>query len=80
MTAAQYTLPFLGGVFGDVGAPQLVRAVDDEVPVDQVDVGLGVRVAHGAAAASAPVEALDPGLAHQPGDPLVVDHHARARA
>ena len=35
--------------------------------------GCGVRVAHGAAVASAPVEALDPGLAHQPGDPLVVD-------
>ena len=35
--------------------------------------GLRVRVADGAAAASAPVQALDPGLAHQPGDPLEVD-------
>jgi len=34
-------LPFSGGVFGDVGTPDLVRALDDEVPVDQVEVGLG---------------------------------------
>ncbi len=59
-----------------VCAPQLIRAVDDEVPVDQVDVGLGVRVPDGAAVASAPVEALDAGRAHQPGDALVVDRQA----
>jgi hypothetical protein len=71
-------LSFIGGVLGDVGHPQLVRAVDDEVAVDQVAVGVGLRVPDGAAAVAAPVEALDPGLAHQAGDPLVVDRHAQA--
>jgi hypothetical protein len=64
-------------MFGDVGAPQLVRAVHDEVPVDQVRVRLGPQVAHRAATAAAPVEALDAGLAHQPGDPFVVDRDAQ---
>src|SRR5918998_1709286 len=61
------------GVLGDVGDPQPVRLGDGEVAVDQVRGGLCVRVAEGAAAASPPVEALDPGVAHQPGDPLEVD-------
>jgi hypothetical protein len=68
-------LPLSRGVLGDIGAPDLVRALDREVPVDQVDVGLGQQVTHGAAAATTPVQALDPGLTHQPRDPLVVDHH-----
>ena len=59
-------------MLGDVSDPQPVRGVDGELPVDQVGAGLGVRVAHRAAVPSAPVEALDPGLAHQPGDPLEV--------
>jgi hypothetical protein len=65
-------------MFGDVRARQLVWAVDDKVTVDQVGVGLGVRITDGASAASAPVETLDAGLTHQPSDPLVVDHHAQA--
>ncbi len=36
-------LPLGGGVFGDVGAPQPVRAVGDEPPADQVLVGGGQR-------------------------------------
>jgi hypothetical protein len=36
------------------------------------------RVAHGASASSATVEALDAGLAHQPGDPFVVDRDPQA--
>ena len=39
--------PFPRGVFGDVGTPDLVRALDDEVPVDQVEVGLGLVVTRG---------------------------------
>ena len=39
--------------------------------------GCGGRVADRAAVASAPVEALDPGLAHQPGDPLEVHRQAQ---
>ena len=80
MTAAQYSLALRGRVLGDVGDPQPVRGVDGELPVDQVELGCGGRVADGAAAASAPVEALDAGLAHQPGDPLAVDRQAQARA
>jgi hypothetical protein len=56
----------------DNGDPQLVRPVGGEIPVDQVAAGLGVRVADGAATASAPGQALDAGGAHQPGDPLEV--------
>jgi hypothetical protein len=65
-------LAFRGGVLSDIGHPQPVRLGDGEVTVDQVRAGLGVRVADGTAAASAPVEALDAGLAHQPCDPLEV--------
>jgi hypothetical protein len=65
-------------VFGDVGAPQLVRPVHDEVPVDQVGVGLGAQVTDRAAATPAPVQALDTGAAHQASDPLVVDRHTEA--
>ncbi len=64
--------PFSGGVFGDVGAPDLIRSVDGEVAVDQVGVGVGVLVPDGAAVVASPVEALDPGLAHQPSDAFVV--------
>jgi len=62
-------------MFGDIGNPQPVRFVEGEVAVDQVRAGLGVgvAVADGAAVTSASVEALDAGLAHQPGDPLEVD-------
>jgi hypothetical protein len=55
-----------------VGDPQPVRCVHGELPVDQVGAGLRGRVAHRAAVASAPVEALQAGFAHQPGDPLDV--------
>jgi hypothetical protein len=41
--------------------------------------GLRVRVANCAAAASPPVQALDPGLAHQSGDPLEVDRQTQAQ-
>ena len=63
-------------MLGDVGEPELVGAVDGELAVDQVGIGVRGGVADGAAVASAPVEALDAGLAHQPGDPLVVDRQA----
>ena len=69
-------LPFSGEVFGDVGAPDVVRAVHREVAVDQVVVGVGVLVTDGATAVAAPVEALDASLAHESGDALVVDRHA----
>ena len=75
MTAAQLTFPSLVGC-SVMSVHQISSGLDDEVPVDQVEVGLGLQVTHGAAAPAAPVEALDPGLAHQPCDSLVVDHHA----
>ena len=65
-------------MFGDIEAPQLVGALDGEVAVDEIGVGVGLRVTDGAAAASAPVEALHAGLSHQPRDALVVDRHAEA--
>jgi hypothetical protein len=71
-TAAQYSFSFPGAMFGDVGDPQHVRAGGGEAPVDQIRGRSGVRVTHRATAAPAPVEALDAGLAHQPGDPLLV--------
>ena len=73
MTAAEVELALAGGMFGDVGEPELVRAVDGELAIDEVVVGVRGGVADGAAVASEPVEALDAGLAHEPGDPLVVD-------
>jgi hypothetical protein len=57
-------------VFGDVGQPQAVRCGDGELPVDQVVLG---RRAGRAAVVSAPVEALQAGVAHQPADSFVVD-------
>lgn len=48
-----------------------------KVAVDQVVVGVGMAVADNAAAVAAPVQALDPGLAHGSGDALVVDRQAR---
>jgi hypothetical protein len=61
-------------MLGDVGQPQPVRAVDGELAVHQVVLG---RRAGRATAGSAPVEALDTGLAHEPGNPLVVDRQAQ---
>ena len=73
MTAAQYTFPLGGGVFGDVGAPQPVRAVGDEPPADQVLVGGGQRPGPGP---FPPVGHPDqPGRGHQPGDPLAPAGH-----
>lgn len=60
-------------MFGAVGQPQPVGLIDEEVAVDQVSCGLISGVADGAAAALAAVKARDPGSAHQPGDPFVVD-------
>jgi hypothetical protein len=70
-------LAFQRRVLGDIGDPQHVRGVDGELAVDQVGAGLGVRVPDRAAVASAPVEALDPSLAHQPSDPLEVHRQAQ---
>ena len=65
-------------MFGDVCEPQPVRAVDGELAVDQVVGGLVGGIADRAPAAAASVEALDAGLAHEPGDSFVVDVHAHA--
>ena len=53
-------------------------AVDGELAVDQVAGWFRVRVTHGAAAASAHVQTADAGLAHEPGDPLLVHHQPQA--
>jgi hypothetical protein len=74
MTAAQYSFPSCVGC--SVISVIHNRFVDHELAVDQVDGRLRAWVAHGAAAPSPPVEALDPGVAHQPGDPLDVHRHA----
>ena len=74
MTAAAYSFPSAVGCFGNIRQPQPVRPGDGELPVDQVGRG---RLGRLAAAVSAPVEALQAGLAHQPGDPLVVDRQAQ---
>ena len=66
--AVQGTFP--GGVLGDIGNPQPIRLGDGEIAVDQIRAGCCVWVADGTATASAPVEALDAGLTHQPGNPL----------
>ena len=56
---------------GDVGDPELVRASAREVAVHQVRRRAGVLVAPRRHRATAPVAGADqPGLAHQPGDPL----------
>jgi hypothetical protein len=65
-------------MLGDIGNPQNVRGVGGEPAVDQVRAGRGVRVTDRAAMAAAPVEALDPGLPHQPGDPLEVHRQSQA--
>jgi hypothetical protein len=67
-------LSLSGGMLGNVGQPQPVWPGDGELPVDQVFRGGRRRLA---AAVSAPVEALQAGLAHEPGDPLVVHRQAQ---
>ena len=59
-----------GAVLGDVGDPQLVRAVGAELAADQVRVRGGGRVADRAAAVAAPVDPGQPGRAHQALHPL----------
>ena len=66
----------MGGVFGDVGQPQPVDAGRGEVALHQVV--LGGRPGR-AAAVSSPVQALDPRLAQEPGDPLGVEGPAPAQ-
>jgi hypothetical protein len=63
-------------MFGDICQPQSVRCLDGEVASDQVV--LGCRAGR-AVAVSAPVEALQAGLAHQSGDPLVVHRQPEAQ-
>jgi hypothetical protein len=65
-------------MLGDIDDPQPVRGIDPELPVDQVRTGLRFRVAHRAAVASTPVEALDARLAHQPGNPLEVHRQTQS--
>jgi hypothetical protein len=78
MTAAQYSLPSPVGCSVIIGDPQTVRPVHREVPFDQVSGGFGGRVADRAAAAPAPVQALDARGPHQPSDPLAVDRQPQA--
>jgi hypothetical protein len=47
-------------------------SLDGELAVDPVTTGLRGGVTDGAAAASAPVEALDASVAHEPGDSLEI--------
>jgi hypothetical protein len=63
-------------MLGDIGDPESVRCLGGEVAVDQVREGLRGGVADRAAAASSPVESLQAGLAHEPGDPLEIYQHS----
>ena len=78
MTAAQYTLP--SSVECSVISVIHKRFGSSAVKsrLTRSALACGVGVADGAAVASPPVEALDPGLTHQPGDPLEVDRQAEA--
>lgn len=69
--------PFVCGVRGDASHLQLVRAVDDEVAVDQVDAGAACGSRTVQPCRRAPVPALDPGFAHRPSHSLVVDHQSQ---
>jgi hypothetical protein len=61
---------------GGVAAPALVWAGCGEVAAQQVEGGLGGRIAAGSATPATQVDPDDLVLAHQPLHPLVVDHHA----
>jgi len=59
---------------GDVGEPEPVRPLGDELALDQVGSGRRLRVGDGRARLlAAPGDALDAEVAHQPGDPLAPD-------
>ena len=58
----QIDLAFPGGMFGHIGHPQPVRAVDPELAMDQVLSKQISRVAAGAARLAGPVTALQTGL------------------
>jgi hypothetical protein len=63
-------------VLGDVGQPEPVELGDRELAVHQVFLG---RRVDQVLPALAPVDALQAGLAHEPGDPLAVHRLAQAQ-
>jgi len=65
-------------VLSDVGAPQPLRGVGDEVALHQIVVHGRVRAAPAGLARSA--DAAQAGLAHQPGHALAGDRQAQAEA
>jgi hypothetical protein len=59
-----------GAHVGDVGDPQRVRAAGDKATIDQIGGRRPKWIGLGGASEAAPVGPLEPGLAHQAGDPL----------
>jgi len=78
MTAAQYSGPSSVGCSVTSVIHKRFRASTVKRRLTRSELGSAAGVADGAAAASAPVQALGAGLAHQPGDPLAVDRQAKA--
>jgi hypothetical protein len=64
-------LSFVAGMLGDVHDPEPVRCIDGELPLDQALGRRGSWIPPGAPSpALAAVNPHDPGLSHQPLDPL----------
>ena len=61
---------FAGPLLGDVGNPEPIRRVRPEVAFHQIGRRHRTEVAACESPSSTAVHALDPGLAHEPGDPF----------
>src|SRR5712691_11974652 len=59
-----------GREIGDVGDPEAVRTVPPELSLDEIGGEVGPRIADRRPDEAAAMDALQPGPAHQPGDPL----------
>jgi hypothetical protein len=69
---------FVGAVLGDVGDPELVRAVDCELVVDEIFGGCLGRVALGAASLASTGDALQACMSHEPLDALAAAANTHA--
>jgi hypothetical protein len=68
---------FVGALLGDVGHPQPIRRGRGEVALDQVGCRRGQGISSGQPGSSTAVHALQPMLAHEPGDPFPPDVDAQ---